>query len=298
MLVKSVKKFVMSVTISGDNSIILLRGSLIQILGHQKCCKMKELRDQEILDVKCGKQFTISMTLNELYFWGTRMRLKNKEEESDKNPCVMLGDIAIGNTNSSLMDIVQEIGPDYPVIQVRDPKITVETMADLEALKLGSELVVTDNISKPQAIISLYSCQMSKKHSQFIQLSQIYCFPDESVWIVFDSNLISTSCEADEVDDRTLIWSPVNGSQSSESQVPDWIQRELEEADRPKQSVTCHSDPTFDRSRNETATKLKAKLALADEEMKNLRRQKEELQIQVTRLQKRLRDVNNCCVIL
>lgn len=302
--VKSVKKFVISASINGDNSKILLRGSRIQSLGSKTSpCPKKALSDREIVDVQCGKEFTIATTCNELYFWGKRRRSRGSDGGCVNEPCAMIGDIAIGFSNSSLMDIVKDIGPDYPVIQVKDPKVSIETMADLEMLSLNDDsITITDYISKPRAIVSLYSGQKSKKNSQFIFISHIYCFSDDSIWIIFDSNMISKETESSEVeDDRTLLWIPplsTSGNSSDETRVPDWIQKELEEADKPKISTACNSDPTHDYGRDPLKLKFIKKLELADEQVRNLQRQKDELQIQISRLQKRLRNDNNCCFIL
>lgn len=299
-LVKSAKKFVISVAINENNSMILLRGSKAQKLGGRlPVGKKRELWDGEILDVKCGKNFSIAMTENEVYFYGIRRHSERNTLERNLEPFTMTGDIVVGSSNYSLMDIVREIGPDYPVIQVRDPKITIETMSDLEAVSICPALgMVAEQISKPQTIVSLYSCQMNKKHSQFVQLSQIYCFPDDSVWIVFDSNLISG--ESSEIDDKTIIWSNVDGTGSrSVTNIPEWIQKELKDAECPeKKSLSFHSDPTFDRRKDQVTKKLMKKLAEANGEISNLQRQRNDLQLQVSRLQKRFQQGKKCCFIL
>lgn len=162
-----------------------------------------------IQKTQAGSGFILASTHeNGLYFWGNRHRSDEEKIQiqrvpslisgtsSDEPRCVKTDCLVVGSRNMSLMEIIQEWGhPDSPIIQVKDPKMVFQSMKELQLLRpVGnsrrkSPHLKRDLILKPQSIVSLYSSQVHLKFGETIGFSNFYCFRDDSVYLVIETNI-------------------------------------------------------------------------------------------------------------
>jgi hypothetical protein len=93
------------------------------------------------------------------------------------------------------MNAVESLGPDYPIVQIRDPKIIIDNLSDLSLLSSINRSVIL----KPQAIISLYASPVNLGDGDIVSLVNVYCFPDDTIYIVIDTTIPLSS----EIEDKT-----------------------------------------------------------------------------------------------
>lgn len=161
--------------------------------------------------MQCGSSFILASTYeNQLYFWGTRyykpcLRTSDtaftsqyvKEMDSiSRNNALndtseLLADfVKLGDSNLSLMNIVEKIGPDFPVLQVKDPQVIVDSYRQLMMLRpSGNNSLKSDLILKPQSVVALYSSQVHLQYGETINFADFYCFDDDNVYIVIDTTI-------------------------------------------------------------------------------------------------------------
>ncbi|KAI1280678.1 Serine/threonine-protein kinase Nek8 [Halotydeus destructor] len=205
--VKLVKHPVESVHIGLNNVCFVLKDNRIFVLGSnddaQHCCghcdqvarpvTIRQMADHVITKTACGTSFIMASTSkNELYFWGSRYH--NRESESrkaDGDNCSLNNPdyIKVGTSDMTLMDIVEKIGPDFPVIQLKDPKVIIDDVKQLHLLPSSENGVRCDIILKPQLIVALYCSQVHLQYGETISLSDLYCFDDDHVYVVFDTTI-------------------------------------------------------------------------------------------------------------
>lgn len=82
------------------------------------------------------------------------------------------------------MELVQAYGPDSPIIKISEPKLVVSKMRDLKVLNSKDSIILS-----PQSILELYSPKTLQMGE--MSLRDIYCFADDSVYVVIDSHLNS-----------------------------------------------------------------------------------------------------------
>lgn len=152
---------------------------------------------------------------NELFFWGTRRHKAQNDSDSEDSGCPEISSnhaaldrtnsisdfIKIGHSKSSLMKMVETIGPDFPVLQLRDPQVIVDNFSQLMSLTSCPESEFKEDlIFKPQAIVALYSSQVHLQYGETINLTELNCFDDESVFVTLDTS-ISIGREHAEIDE-------------------------------------------------------------------------------------------------
>lgn len=144
-----------------------------------------ELRCLDIKKMSIGSVFTLAMSSKNVYFFGTRSKQQlakstTKAEVSVEANNRIVNELVIGNARGSLMDVVQEFGPDYPIIKTIEPKIVVQHIKDLHVL--DSQDAVILNI---QSILNLYSSKTFQVGD--ISLNSVYCFAkDNEVFVAID----------------------------------------------------------------------------------------------------------------
>lgn len=87
------------------------------------------------------------------------------------------------------MDMVQDAGPDYPILLVNDPKVIIQRSRHLSLLSLSPDLIRRDYILKSQPILALYSSHANLRFGDDIEISDIYCFTDQRVFIIIDTTI-------------------------------------------------------------------------------------------------------------
>lgn len=112
----------------------------------KKSRALKRMPFEGILQVSCTPKFTLVLTNdNRVYFWGTRTHAINafdKPPAEGKHSELHIGPqlvascsdecfIKIGATNNSLMDNVQLLGSDQPIVLARNPQLTALSLRDL-----------------------------------------------------------------------------------------------------------------------------------------------------------------------
>lgn len=91
------------------------------------------------------------------------------------------------------MNIVEKIGPDYPILLVRDPKVIIERTKHLNLISSSSNSIRRDYIIKPQPILALYASHVYLRFGETVEFSNTYCFPDDRVYITLDTTIPSPS---------------------------------------------------------------------------------------------------------
>lgn len=95
----------------------------------------------------------------------------------------------IGKCNQSLMELVQAYGPDYPIIKISEPKLIVSKIEELKMIHTNRSIILS-----AQSIIELYSPRTLQTDE--MQFSEVYCFEDDTVFIVIESIMFNTPSEA------------------------------------------------------------------------------------------------------
>lgn len=149
--------------------------------------------------VECGSTYMLASTKkNELFFWGVRYskigdglerQLSSCSEASENKPENLSDYIKIGSNNLSLMKIVEKIGPDFPVLQIKDPKVIVDNYKQLCMNSEQIEGYRCDVIFKPQAIVALYSSQVHLQYGETISMSNFYRFDDDNIYIIVETTI-------------------------------------------------------------------------------------------------------------
>jgi len=85
------------------------------------------------------------------------------------------------------MNIVATIGPDHPVVQLRDPKIRLNNLKELN--DLSSNPNHKNIITKPQIILAIYSSIVHLQYGESVTLAQVNVFHDDSVFIIIDTTI-------------------------------------------------------------------------------------------------------------
>jgi hypothetical protein len=93
------------------------------------------------------------------------------------------------------MNAVESLGPDHPIVQIRDPKIIIDNLNDLSLLSSVNRSVIL----KPQAIVSLYASPVNLGEGDIVGVANVYCFPDDTIYIVIDTTIPLSS----EIEDKT-----------------------------------------------------------------------------------------------
>ena len=91
----------------------------------------------------------------------------------------MFVSILIGNCNESLIDIVRNYGPDYPIAKITQPKIVASKIKDLEMLDSIHPVILN-----AQSILDLYATRALQTGE--VILSDFYCFPRDEIYVVLD----------------------------------------------------------------------------------------------------------------
>lgn len=145
-----------------------------------------------------------------------------------------------GETDASLLDVVQYIGPDNPVVLVREPKLIARNLKQLQAIDGREELFL-----HPELILAVYSSQIHLRQGETIGISEVFAFGDDSVYIVIDTNLETCGTQDSEIGDSYSVTSDTLSDTSenlrdlstsceamdnSDDDVPAWL-RELGECD-------------------------------------------------------------------
>ncbi|RWS23438.1 serine/threonine-protein kinase Nek8-like protein [Leptotrombidium deliense] len=230
----------------------------------------------KITELQCGTTFILASTCEDLvYFWGGRYisqkidvnQSQNQSQRKRQISECSLGEgssvsensdvIVVGNSNWPLMQIVENVGPDYPVLQIRDPRVIVNSAKDLKLLNSPKKFYKRDIILTPQPIISLYSSQVHLLFGETVQLKSVYCSSDDRIFIIVDTTI---PCDADKHKlnrkrSKNLVLSVVceesssklnsfrNDSSSSET-VPNWVLEEANQCDNDQEACldTNNSD--------------------------------------------------------
>ncbi|RWS09745.1 serine/threonine-protein kinase Nek8-like protein [Dinothrombium tinctorium] len=305
---KWLKEAVAFVSLSIDNSAILLESGKVIVLGsnedgqlgrgHVKSVlypkAVTHLNDRMIKKVECGSTFTLAATSeNELYFWGGRYM--NASSESNKEICQTTFEeshfelsldssevIKVGESNFSLMQIVEKIGPDHPVLQIRDPRVVVNSAKELNLLNSPKKNYKRDLILNPQPIVSLYSSQVHLQFGETASLASIHCFTDDRIFIIIDTTIPSTpekqkpyrrrpsrsiSILSKVTEENT---SRFDLSESLTSEVPNWVIEEAKECVEERTVIRCRSFPPVT---NDNVEQLMEKIRKAEEALNIVQRQ-------------------------
>ncbi|XP_015792494.1 serine/threonine-protein kinase Nek8 [Tetranychus urticae] len=207
-VVKCIKDKVESISLSHKNTLILLQNGSLLVLGlnetgriskgsnivAEKINLLPKMSQNSITKIQAGNDFLLAQTFeNQVYFWGIReveeeskSLLQNQEETSEISEV-----IKIGETNAPLMNIVEKIGPDYPILLVRDPKVVIEQSKHLTLISSNRNSIRRDYILKPQPILTLYASHVYLRFGEAVSLSSIHCFPDDRVYIIIDTTIPS-----------------------------------------------------------------------------------------------------------
>lgn len=127
------------------------------------------------------------------------------------------------------MEIIQAIGPDNPVILVREPKLIARNMKQLETMVGEDELFL-----HPQLILAMYSSQIHLKMCETISFSNLFAFNDGSVYVVIETNIDQCQSAAQAIDQHYSLSSDNESSENmtdfensfepdNESDIPNWL---------------------------------------------------------------------------
>lgn len=87
------------------------------------------------------------------------------------------------------MNLVEMLGPDYPVLLVKDPQVILQNSRHLALLSVSENRVRKDFILKPQIILALYSSHVNLRFGEIIEISNVYCFYDRKVFVIIDTTI-------------------------------------------------------------------------------------------------------------
>ncbi|XP_074601814.1 nimA-like kinase isoform X2 [Brevipalpus obovatus] len=158
-----------------------------------RCCRPSfafypRLCENSVTKIQQGNNFILAQTYeNQIYFWGIREIYDHRQDEqSVRNEDETL---LIGPTNNALMDMVQNSGPDHPILLVSDPKVIIKRSRHLSLLSLSPDSIRRDYILKSQPILALYSSHANLRFGDDIEISDIYCFADQRVFLLIDTTI-------------------------------------------------------------------------------------------------------------
>lgn len=97
--------------------------------------------------------------------------------------------VLLGKCNSSLMNTIETYGPDYPIIQVQDPKVVIKSINQLSIIRSQDKFIQKDVILEPQAIVSLYASSIHLHQGEIIGLANVFCFNDDTIYIIIDTTI-------------------------------------------------------------------------------------------------------------
>lgn len=173
-----IKQAVISVTIGPVNSVLLLTCGRIVTLGLKYdtnySCNYSFHSIGSVTSVSCGSSFILTTNSeSEVHFWGQRRRCDDNIP-SERIQC--LDNLLIGRSNVSLMEVVSQYGPDFPVVLVREPRVVVKSMKEL--IK-ATEKYDSQNISEPNVIVAVYGSQAHLKLCP-VTITQVACNSSEN----------------------------------------------------------------------------------------------------------------------
>jgi len=90
------------------------------------------------------------------------------------------------------MKILEQIGPDYPIILVQDPKVIIDDLNNFSIVSKSSEDKKRDIIIKPQPIISLFASLTNLQFGETIELVNVFCFSDDKVYLLLETTIPPT----------------------------------------------------------------------------------------------------------
>lgn len=197
----------------------------------------KRISLEYVVSTGCSTRFTLALTNdNKVYFWGTRTYSDvNKckvAECCDKSrrsiePQLIIGNnadeqclVKIGTTNSSLMNDIEALGSDQPIIHAKDPRLIVRSLSDLWILDyqptrldsgastcsasscsgssscsssscclMANSSTKHDAIIEPQPILSLYKPSMFNNRNCSLHLVEIFSFDEDCFYLVLDTSI-------------------------------------------------------------------------------------------------------------
>lgn len=96
------------------------------------------------------------------------------------------------------MNVVQDVGPDFPIVRISNPKVVINDLNDLSLLTNVNSLR-REVILKAQAIVSLFASPVHLYQGEMVKLSNMYCFEDDSVFIILDTTIAIPSTNGSKV---------------------------------------------------------------------------------------------------
>ena len=70
------------------------------------------------------------------------------------------------------MNVIETIGPDYPILQIRDPQIIIDNLCDLSLLTSNNRAIIL----KPQPVVSLYASPVNLHQGDMVGVANLYVF--------------------------------------------------------------------------------------------------------------------------
>lgn len=189
-----------------------------------------------VMSLCSASQFFLALTQdNEVYFWGQRRKNVRQSEsltfcrtKSVVSEFLAKEDIIVGDANESLMEIVSRVGPDCPVLLLKEPEVRLNDFKEIRRFRSDEEV-----IQEPNLVFALYSSQIHLKAGETISFADILCFGDDEVYL-----MIETNCQKDSVskrlkvkcEERTTLGVPVITSPDEKStigSIPSWVLQEF-----------------------------------------------------------------------
>lgn len=199
---------------------------------------VKKTQFENVASVCCTSKFTLLQNdENRVYFWGIRsykndnvgylrqinldsqkeMIKKMKRKKRQKSVCVepqlvaSVSDecvIKIGTTNNSLMDNIQLLGSDQPIIQAQDPRIIANSLSELWILDYAPVDSSCSSSSSCLSLSSLTSTSMCSSSSHCLTQNNLQkngeSMQDEGegeVCELHDSSCCTSCCSLDKIED-------------------------------------------------------------------------------------------------
>jgi hypothetical protein len=242
--------------------------------------------------VCCASQFFLSMTQdNELFFWGQRKKnVKQSESHAFYRAKSLVSDylekedIIVGEADQPLIDIVGQVGPDCPVLLLKEPQVRLNEVKDIRKFRSDEEI-----IQEPNLVVALYSSQIHLKAGESISFGDIVCFGDDEVYLILETN-----CQKDSVSRRILPTTNISSSSqvtdvpsptTSEisptlGTIPNWIIKEFDQPLVNEKTTRIQEIPMRNLSPNAGHRSSQSK----EELLSSLRKQNMQLQQEIMRL--------------
>ena len=243
---------VSKVTLGDNSTCLLLADGSVLILGRSfqetsftrkilpKTFLPKINLSSRVTSVCCGSQFFLALTQDsEIYFWGQRRKNVRQSESFafHRTKSVVtehLGkeDIIVGDADESLMEIVSRVGPDCPVLLVKEPQVRLNDFQQIQRFRSDEEI-----IQEPNLVLALYSSQIHLRAGETITFADILCFGDDEVYLI-----IETNCQKDSFSKLKTAGSLVSESVtlrqslcpdklSPTTRIPSWVIKEYGQPD-------------------------------------------------------------------